>query len=452
VSATDPARPAAIADQVLELVAARAPGAEAEVHVIAHSEGLTRFASSFVHQNVAEDDLRVRLRVAADGHWATANTNRLDPAALAALVDSTMDAARHRPPDPAFPGLAGPAAVAGGGNWDAATAATTPDQRAAVVREFIAAAGGLETAGHVATSSDRAAYANTAGQRLTGQCTAATVDGIARTGSSDGVARKVAVRLADLSGAEAGEVAATAARGAAGPGDLEPGDYEVVLEPPCVMNMLQFLGIYGFNGRAVAEGRSFVQLGETQFDPAIDLWDDATDAESTSLPYDADGTPRGRLDLVVHGVTSGVLHDRRTAAAAGTVSTGHAVLGNEPWGPIPTDVRLATGDGGTAAELAGRMRRGLWVSDFWYTRILDPRTTVVTGLTRNGVWLVEDGKVVRPVRNLRFTQSFVDALGPGAVRGVGSVALSHPERWTSGNFVVPSLHLASWHFTGGAGG
>jgi predicted Zn-dependent protease len=445
-------RPATIADQVLELVRAQAAGAEADVHVIADGDGLTRFASSFVHQNVAEENLRVRLRVAVDGRWAVADTNRVDAASLAGLVGSTVDAARLRPVDPAFAGMAPPAPAATAGNWDEATAATTPDQRAAVVRDFVAAAGGLETAGYVATTSERAAYANTAGQLLAGHTTSAVVDGIARTGSSDGVARQASVRLADLSGADAGAAAAVAARSGARPTDLEPGDYEVVLAPSCVVDMLKFLGVHGFSGRSVAEGRSFVRLGATQFDPVIDLWDDATDPLSMSLPYDADGTPHRRVDLVVDGVTSAVVHDRRTAAAAGTSSTGHAVLGGEQWGPFPTDLRLAPGDGGSLADLAGRVERGLLVSDFWYTRILDPRTTVVTGLTRNGVWLVEGGEVVRPVRNLRFTQSYVDALGPGAVLGVGSVAAALADRWTGGLSVVPSLHLARWHFTGGATG
>jgi predicted Zn-dependent protease len=445
--------PEVVADEVLGLVAKQAAGAEAEVHVIAGQDALTRFASSFVHQNVAEDDLLVRLRVATgEGRWATASTNLSGPEPLARLVRSAVDAARLRPVDPAFPGFTGPEPGGVAGHRAEAAPAPPPPQRAAVVREFIKAAHGLETAGYVSTSSQRGAYANTAGQRLTGRCTSATVDGIARTGSSDGVARQHSVWLADLSGAATGATAAEAARNAAHPHDLEPGDYEVVLEPSCVTNLLQFLGLYGFNGRAVVEGRSFVRLDDAQFDASIDLWDDGSDELSTSLPYDADGVPRRRVDLVIKGITSGVLYDRRTAAEAGTTSTGHGRLGNETWGPTPTDLRLATGDGGTAAELASRMERGLWVSDFWYTRILDPRTTVVTGLTRNGVWLVEDGKVVRPVRNLRFTQSFVDALAPGAVRGVGSVPQSQSERWSAGSYVVPSLHLARWHFTGGASG
>ncbi len=101
--------------------------------------------------------------------------------------------------------------------------------------------------------------------------------------------------------------------------------------------------------------------------------------------------------------------------------------------------------------------RGLLVTDFWYTRILDPRTGVVTGLTRNGVWLVEAGQIVRPVRNLRFTQSYPEALAPSAVLGVGPVAEAagdHMARWAdgSGAYAVPALHLAEWRFTGGASG
>jgi predicted Zn-dependent protease len=450
VSAAEPDA-AAVADRVLEL-ATRVDGAEADVHVTASSQALTRFALSFVHQNVVESGVAVRLRVALDGRSATASTNRVDDAALDRLVRSTVEAARLLPVDPGYPGMAPPAPAATGGNWDEATAGATPDDRAAVVGEFVEALHGLQAAGYVETSTERAVYANTAGQRLSGAWTLATVDGIARTPTSDGVARRSSIRLADLSGAEAGAAAAANARAAAEPTDLEPGDYEVVLAPDCVADVLQFLAYYGFSGRAVAEGRSFAEIGTAQFDQALQLWDDATDLLAPSLPYDLDGTPRRRLDLVVDGVTSAILHDRRTAAAAGTVSTGHATAGGERWGPVPTDLRLATGGGGTAADLARQVRRGLLVEDFWYTRILDPRTTVVTGLTRNGVWLFEDGEVVRPVRNLRFTQSYVDALRPGAVLGIGSVAAARANRWTSGVYAVPPLHLASWHFTGGAAG
>jgi len=442
-----------VADQVLELVGRVAgSGAEADVHVSGGETGLTRFAASFVHQNVAERYARVRVRVVLDGRWATASVNRTDPEALDRLVRSAVAAARLRPVDPQYPGLAPSAPAVTTGNWDEATATASPEDRVAVVREFVAAVGGLTAAGYVQTLGEAAEYCNTLGHRLTGRRTAATVDGIARTTESDGVGRHSSVRLGDLSGAEIGAVAAAKARAAAEPTELPPGEYEVVLEPSCVANLLGFLALHGFNGRAVVEGRSFVELGTPQFDASVRLVDDPTDALSAALPYDAEGTPHNRLDLVVGGVTSAVTHDRRTAKAAGGRSTGHAVPGGERLGAVAADLRLPTGAGGSSHDLAGRVGRGLLISDFWYTRILDPRTTVVTGLTRNGVWLVEDGTVTRPVRNLRFTQSYLDALAPGAVLGIGSDTGVLGDSWFDSVTVVPSLHLARWRFTGGAAG
>jgi predicted Zn-dependent protease len=219
-----------------------------------------------------------------------------------------------------------------------------------------------------------------------------------------------------------------------------------------VVNVLGFLAIHGFNGRAVEEGRSFARVGEAQFDAAITMADDVTHPAAVGIGFDADGTPKRRVELVREGVTSGLIHDRRTAKALGAESTGNAVAAAGPWGALPANLVLEAGSS-AADELIGAVGRGLLVTDFWYTRILDPRTQVVTGLTRNGVWLIEDGRVVRPVTNLRFTQSFVDALGPGQVRGVGSdLTLVGGATFGLGAYVVPSLHLASWNFTGGAKG
>jgi predicted Zn-dependent protease len=439
----------ALAARVLELVG---PAAAAEAQVTTRFRALTRFARSFIHQNVVDTASRVRLRVVLDGSWAVTETDRTDADSLRRVVQSALAAARLRKSDPAFPGLAPAASVAAGGTWDDATADATPDQRAAVVREFVDAAGGQETAGYVETSRTEAAYANSLGHSAAGRGTAVAADGIVRISGAAGVARRAGVRLADLSGASLGAVALGKARAGADPVDLPPGDYEVVLEPSCVADVLGFLATHGFNGRPASEGRSFVRVGEAQFDPAVSLWDDCLDERSTALPWDAEGTPRRRVDFVAAGTTAAIAHDRRTAAALGTESTGHAVEGGERWGPEPPQLRLGTGAGGDSTALAREMRRGLLISDFWYTRVLDPRTVVVTGLTRNGVWLVEDGEITRPVSTLRFTQSYPDALGPGAVLAVGSDPVPVPERAPASVTVTPSVRLARWHVTGGAAG
>ena len=219
------------------------------------------------------------------------------------------------------------------------------------------------------------------------------------------------------------------------------------------------------NGKAVNERVSYAELGADQHDPAITLYDDPL---ALGLGYDREGTPRQRLTLISSGRTEAYTHDRRTAAVAGATSTGHAVvdrfgqgpvarhIGLEPSAPdgVAEEVEGPAADSSVAALVAG-MERGLLVSDFWYTRVLDPRTLSLTGLTRNGVWLVENGEITAPVKNFRFTQSYARALAPGNVLGVGRTATPIPGDTyaaTSPRYTCPALHLASWNFTGGASG
>ncbi len=439
------------AERALGLARARAADAEVEITVRQGAEALTRFATGFIHQNVASEINHVVIRVALDGRNASTSIDGPgDDGSLGRAIDNVLDAARVRPPDPDWPGLAPSAAAPDVDHFDAETAAATPDERARRVRAFVDAAGGLETAGFCSTTTVHLAFANSAGQRLTGRGTTAEVDGIARTPTADGSSRRVSVRLADLDGRAIGERAARKARTASEPTDLPPGRYEVILEPDCVANILSFLLVHGFNGKAAEEGRSFARVGEAQFDGAITLRDDVADPGTLGIPFDIEGTPKRPLDLVRDGMTRGLLQTRRTGKAAGVASTGHAVEGGSAWGALGANLVLGAGDR-TATELIAGVERGVLVTDFWYTRILDPRTQVVTGLTRNGVWLVEDGKIVRPVTNLRFTQSFLEALGPDAVRGIAAERALVLAGWDS-IYLVPALHLASWNFTGGAKG
>ncbi|GIG58360.1 hypothetical protein Lfu02_27320 [Longispora fulva] len=449
-----------LVEQVLDLVGGRA---EADVHVDDAVLSLTRFANSFIHQNVSDRAVTVRLRLHLDGRTAGGTTTITDPAALAEFVERTIAAAKLCPPDPTWPGLTPPTAPTGTGNYDRATAEADPASRAGAVRAFVDAAGGLSTAGYCRTTASTVTYGNTAGHVLTGAISSAAMDGIARAPGSDGVARWSGVSLDGLDGGRLGAVAAAKARAGVDPVELPPGRYEVVLERGAVQDLLLFLSTYAFNGKAVAEGRSCLRTGEAQFDPALTLLEDPVGPLSVGTPFDLDGTPRDTRWLIREGVSQGPLHDRRTAAAAGAASTGSAVTDSERWGPRPSHLSLATGatpevrsDGPVSDDsvggLIGGVSRGLLVTDFWYTRVLDPRSLVVTGLTRNGVWLIEDGVITRPVRNLRFTQSYPEALAPGAVLGIGSVAESTPVSWSLESVTAPGLRLGSWNFTGGASG
>lgn len=457
-----------LAGQVVELVRqAGGPEAQAEAYVSRLDLALTRFANSAIHQNVAESTTRVRLRVHVDGRTTVASTTLTTPDGLRDLVDRTLSVARSAPRDPAWPGLAPPAAVpAHDKTWDDATADASPEERAAQVKAFVTAAEGFATAGYCRTAARYAALANTAGQSASGRSTDAAIDGVARGDGAAGAARLAAVRLAGLDGARLGARAAAKARASAAPVELPPQEYEVILEPAAVADLLQNLAWFGFNGKAYQEQRSFVELGAEQFDPAITLVDDPV--ADPALPFDIEGTPRRVLPLVERGVTRAVAHDRRTAAQTGTDSTGHAAEGRMLAGPIPVNLRLlpAEPEGGEAADapalggitdadtaaLVASVRRGLLVTDLWYTRVLDPKTLVVTGLTRNGVWLVENGEITKAVRDLRFTQSYPRALAPGAVLGIGHRLVRQPDSWDAAWWSAPSVRLAGWNFTGGASG
>jgi len=447
--------PLEMCDRVIDAARKVEPAAEVAVSTVVGPDTLTRFAGSFIHQNVAEHQNAVLVKVVLDGRAATVSTTRTDDEGVERVVRQGVDAARLRPADPDWPGLA-PAAPVAAAPWDDATASATPSDRAAVVRAFVDAGDGLEAAGFVSTSGQTMAFANTAGQRVMSRSTKAAVDGIHRSGAGDGSGRHGSARLADLDGRDAGARAAAKARGQDGAIDVEPGSYEVVLEPACVADMMLFLRAAGFNAKSVQEGMSFVHLGEQQFDESVDIWDDATDPRTVGHSFDAEGTPKRRVDLVKAGVTCGIVHDRRTAKKAGTESTGHSI-GDDAIGPFAANVFVGPSQAArartrTRAELIASVGRGLLVTDFHYTRILDPKTQVVTGLTRNGVFLIEDGKVTKAVKNLRFTQSYVSALGPGKVLGIGSDAQLLAGSQLGNGSHVPSVHLAAWNFTGGARG
>jgi predicted Zn-dependent protease len=443
-----------LAARVLDLVGR---SAEAEVLVERADLGLTRFANSYIHQNVADTTTTIRLRLHEDGRSASRTTTLTSLDALRDLVERTREAARLCPPDPRWPGLCPPSPVTGSSKVDEQVLAASPADRAARVRAFVDAAGGLATAGYVSTLHWQAEFANSAGQSASAATTQVAMDGVARTPSSDGVGRAAGIRLSDVDGAALGTRAAAKARAGADPVELPPGRYEVVLEPAAVGDILYFLAVYGFNGKAVNERRSFAEPGTAQFDPSVTLVDDASRVGAPGLPFDVQGTPKPRLELVAAGVTAAITHDRRTAAEAGVESTGHAV-GDGRFGAIAGNLLLVPAPGApvpldaSVDALVSQVERGVLVTDHWYTRVLDPKSLVVTGLTRNGIWLIEHGEVTRPLRNFRFTQSYPQALAPGAVLGIGTHAATLPGEWPAAAYSAPPLHLASWHFTGGASG
>ena len=444
--ASAPGEGLALAEAVLRL--AEAEGAtEAEVMVAAGDEALTRFANSEIHQNVAESDVRINLRFVRGRSIGVASSGRTDPEALRRLVETAGRIAAVAEETPDWAGLpaAGPAAAVAGA-FAPGTADASPELRAEGVRAVIDAAdrAGVAAFGSFSTGVETVAVATTTGIRAAEARTSARLLAVTM-GPDDGTGygEAAAVDAREIDAAAVGREAADKARRSARPIDVPPGEYPVVLEEYAVADLLDNLGFTGFSGLAVEEGRSFFEPGKRIGSDLVTLVDDARDPEGMPAGFDYEGVPTRRVVMVESGVCREIVHDAATAARAGVASTGHGLPAPNPWGPFPLHAAMAAGTTPRAAVVAG-LRDGLLVTRFHYTNVVHAKLAVITGMTRDGTFLVRDGEIVGPVRNLRFTQSYLDALA-------GVEAVSAERRLLKGELgavLVPALRIASWRFTG----
>jgi predicted Zn-dependent protease len=431
------------------LQAAEGEGRQAEVTVIADDSQLTRYANNEIHQHVAERDAMVQVRIAIGKRVGEAAANGLDEVGIRSLVERATTIARLARENPDFPGFPGPFTTEPmPGALAAGTLEATPEMRAervgAVCRR--AAAGGFVAAGHCSTSTREILLLNSPGSYGYHAGTHARLQTVVIGDTSSGYSVR---QGADFSAIDAEAVAAEAAGKAErgrDPQDLDPGEYDVVLEPYAMEDLLDFIARLGLQGRAVLEKTSFAtgKIGERLLDEQITLDDNPLDPQGIVRPFDGEGVPKRLLTLVNKGVVEAVTYDSLTAAKAGTYTTGHALLGPSYFGPVATNLTLQTGHL-SREQLIGKIERGLLVTRFWYTRPVHPLTVTVTGMTRDSTFLIEGGEITRPVKNLRFTQSYVQALQQ--VIGVGSESLLVGDAYGA-PVRTPAVAIRGFTFTG----
>jgi predicted Zn-dependent protease len=258
-----------------------------------------------------------------------------------------------------------------------------------------------------------------------------------------GYAEQAGVDVGSIDAASVGREAAEKARATENPVALDPGDWTVVLEEYAVVDILSMLAYMGFSALAVQEERSFAEPGKVIGSDLVTIVDDATEPGALPMAFDYEGVAKEKVVLVDHGVCRDVVWDQQTAARAGRHSTGHGLPAPNPYGPFPLNMVMSPGTT-HRADLVGGMERGLLVTRFHYTNPVHPKLAIVTGMTRDGTFLVEDGRIVGPVRNLRFTQSYLSALA-------STVAVGSERRTLRGDFggvLVPPLRVEGWTFTG----
>ncbi len=427
----------------------------------------SRFARSAPTQATGGDDTEVDILVVRDGHAALASTNRLDDEALrdgARRADAAARAAARSGPG-GYPGLPEPAPrpdrrarLAGTTGLDPDTARLAPELAgAALATAFaVAAEHGLEAFGIWTAGAVRTAIASSTGLRRDEEVTDVFMkvicrDIAARTGFASATARA------------AGDIdAETVARRAAEKVDgqplaeLGPGAYPVVFEPAAVGVLLEFLGTLALNGLSHAEGRGALsdRLGTAVCATGIDLADDPGSRRTLARGFDLEGTAKAPVTLIEDGVARAVVHDRRSAALAGAParSTGHATRpGGSPYGPSPTNLVLGGGAATDVAELAAPIERGIYVTRLWYVNTVREKETLLTGMTRDGTFFIEDGAITRPLRDVRFTDSVLRLLGATealtARQELASEGELYGRRFAHG-VVCPALRAGGFRVTG----
>jgi len=448
------------AEQIFEKIKKFSTVDEIEVIFSSTDFSLTRFANNTIHQNVAEVNEAASIRVAFDGKTARATTNRFDDEGLKRAVQSAESIAKVQEPDPDFLPMAEAGegkGQAGPSRWSDQTAAITPGDRADGVGKIVAVAkrNKLVTAGIYSSSQTAEAIVNSKGLSVYHRQTSAEVSITMLADSSSGWQKANSPDVKNVDPVRLAEIAAQKARDSRSPQELPPGKYTVILEPSAVLDLVGFM-FWDFGGQAILDQRSFLnnRIGTKLFGENITIVDDVEHPLQSNAPFDGEGVHRQRVNLVEKGVIRNIVYARSTAAKmckseyqdkVGEIRvTGHGFPLPNEMGEAPNNIVFITpGNEQKVEQMIAGTERGILITRLWYIREVDPYEKIVTGMTRDGTFLVEGGKVKHGLLNFRFNQSLIEMLNN--VEAIGKAVRASGEE--AFDMVVPAMKIRGFNFT-----
>ena len=438
---------------------------EVEAYFYGGRSALTRFANNVIHQNVADENYGVSVRTTFGGRTARASTNKLDEESLKRVMLASESLAKVQHPDPDLLSVPTPedgnaASLLLGlqpSRYFAETAAITAEQRAAEVARMVAIANRhkLTTAGTCSNSETIEGVFNSRGLSDWHTQTYAEASVTMMAGDSSGWQKVNSPNAREVDAAVLAETAARKARDSATPMELAPGKYTVILEPAAVLDIVGFM-FWDFGGQALLDERSFLnnRIGTQLFGKDVNVWDDVSHPLQSGAPFDGEGMRRQRVPLIENGVVNRVVYARGTAAKmrkseqagkAGIIAeTGHGFLLPNEMGEMPSNIVFASPENPqTVEEIIASTERAVLVTRLWYIREVDPYEKILTGMTRDGTFLVEGGKIKYGVRNFRFNESLIHMLSHVEAMSV-PVRASGEESF---DMVVPAMRVSEFNFT-----
>ena len=433
--------------RLAETVLAASRAEETEVVLLSDESYLTRFANNVIHQNVGSRNASAVIRTVTGRRIGVALAEGLEEDALKATLEQSQAIAAVRPPLADFKHLPKPTKITAIEACDEATAHCSPERRADIVAELVAAAQrrGAKAAGLVETGAGQVVVANSRGVRAHHRATSAHFQAVVTCGDGSGFAEDQSFALGNVDIRRVIRDSVGKAVRSRKPRPNEPGEYDVVLEPDAVGPLLAMLAYIGFGAKAYQEGRSFMsgKLGGKITGEPITITDSAHHKKLRGLPFDFEGVGRKRVKLIDRGAAAGVVYDSYLAGRekGRKPSTGHALPAKyATYGALPMNL-VMDGGGESLRSLVRGTERGLLVTRMHYVNVVERMKAVLTGMTRDGTFWIENGRVAHPVRNLRFTESVLEAFD----RADG---LTRMRRVVEGDSLCPAMRIRGFRFTG----
>jgi len=430
-----------IAERVLKLSEAD----ETEVEVGSTTDALTRFANNTIHQNVAEHSLGISVRAVVDGRTARATTNKTDEDSLRRTVEAAVTLARNQPKNPDLLPMIGKQKYPKVSRFFSSTANATPEDRAkAVTRVCKMAAKAKQTAAGIFSSGEHVSVmANSRGLVAPYEQTRAEFSVTILEATSSGWAKENSPDIRKIDPEELAESAAKTAATSREPREIPAGRYTTILSPSAVLDLVGFL-FYDFAATSVLDKRSCLtgRIGKKVFGENVTIWDDAYHPLQSGPPHDGEGVARQKVLLVDRGVPKNLVYARTTAKKMKAKPTGHGFSLPNEYGEAPMNLVFSGGDA-TTEEMIRTTDRGILVTRLWYIREVDPYEKVLTGMTRDGTFLIENGKVSGGVRNFRFNESVIEMLSKVEMMGAAVRAAGEE----SFEMVVPPMKVRDFHFS-----
>jgi len=435
----------------LKNVIGKSSADQTEAIYIGGENGLTRYANSTIHQNVSETNSKIYFRAILGKKIGVSSTNSFKRDDLKRALDSATEIARNQRENPDFVSLPSQQKYKKIKTHFKGTASFTPAQRAEKAKKIFELAGKytLDVAGSFSTSESEIAVVNSLGVSCYQPLTSSFINIVVMSDNSSGYSEFLTRDVAKIDVQDLAEIAIQKCLVSKNPKGVEPGEYDVILEPVAVANLVEWMNYIGFGSKPFQEKTSFIsdRIGQKILSEKISFYDDGNDESAIGFPFDFEGVPKKRVVIVQNGVAKGVVFDSVSATKDKVKSTGHALTPDFTEGAIALNLFVKAGKSSTQ-KMIEKTNRGLLVTRFHYINgYLDTRNALFTGMTRDGTFFIQNGKIKHGIKNLRFTESMLKAFS-------NVVELSRDRKvvnswWEDvGCIVCPAVLIKNFKFTG----